>query len=436
MTSPRERRAPQATQVIVSALEDTMRSRENAPVTLDEVRHRFGDSTVPPPSVRPFVLGTPAALRWGAVASAGVLTAAVLVAVLTLNRAPAPGPHDSLHPTSTQVAPLLWTAREPAPRTSPSLAYDPALGEVVMFGGDPLRTGKSLDTTWALGSAGWHRLHPSASPPGLAQAAMAWDPQLRELVLFGGCTFCGAPGYRLSLQTWAFDGSRWTQMHSRVTPPYYPDPVLDWDVATQRFELLAPPPGYGPNPPNGYFDFDTGVRLGRWALTSTGWKWEGDRSGPPMQVDPAVFLPVPGQQAMLYFGDQPWVGTCPAPPKHEKSRCGADPTGLLYSATWTWAGHEWLEDSPSRAPTCSCLVASDPALGSIVALSKKHLWRWDGHTWVEGGAEPVPEDGAAVYDPALSAVVTFGTSLDRHPVSVTWTFAHDRWRRLQLRSRG
>jgi len=47
------------------------------------------------------------------------------------------------------------------------------------------------------------------------------------------------------------------------------------DSLTGELELLAPPPGYGTTPPNGDFNANTSVRLGRWAWTNAGWVWKG-----------------------------------------------------------------------------------------------------------------------------------------------------------------
>ena len=244
-------------------------------------------------------------------------------------------------PTSTGVGspeprayqPLAITSDlVPAPRDFSGMVYFPPRAEVVLFGGAD-ENGRTVADTWAFDQHGWRELHPATSPSARAGFAMAYDPALRQIVLYGGCTSCGAPGYHLVQDTWAFNGTTWHQLTSARLPTYEPTPLLSWDTATKALELLAPPPGYGPNPPNGDFDSHGGA-LGRWSWGTSGWTWDGSPPGPPLFIQSASFVPEPGSSTMLYYSYAPYSGSCPS-----GGRCGSDPTGLLYSQTWTWDGH-------------------------------------------------------------------------------------------------
>jgi hypothetical protein len=151
----------------------------------------------------------------------------------------------------------------PSPRDGMAMVYFPPRAEVVLFGGTD-DNGHTYGDTWAFDQHGWRQLDPAVAPPARAQFSMAYDPKLGAIVLYGGCTFCGAPGYHLLQDTWAFNGTTWHQLTSLRLPTYEPSPLLSWDTATEALELLAPPPGFGPNPPNGDFN-SRGAALGRWS---------------------------------------------------------------------------------------------------------------------------------------------------------------------------
>src|SRR5580698_500832 len=67
---------------------------------------------------------------------------------------------------------LNWTEQSPAtspPATNnPSMAYDAALGEVVLFGGS------SGNQTWTYNGTTWTQQHPATSPPAVDLAQMAY----------------------------------------------------------------------------------------------------------------------------------------------------------------------------------------------------------------------------------------------------------------------
>ncbi|MCI4324338.1 MAG: PKD domain-containing protein [Thermoplasmata archaeon] len=98
----------------------------------------------------------------------------------------------------------------PSPRSEASMAYDPALDELVLFGGT---TGAGvLNDTWAYGGSGWTRLAPATAPPELSGGAMAYDASVSSLVLFGGSS-----GGSDVLGTWTFNGS-WSELPIASSP--------------------------------------------------------------------------------------------------------------------------------------------------------------------------------------------------------------------------
>ena len=112
----------------------------------------------------------------------------------------------------------------PAARAGAAMAYDPATGDVVMFGGTG-SDGQALAGTWLWDGSGWSEAGPADSPPARYGAEMAWDPQSQRVILLGGtggsgCSVGSASSGTVSstggctqLQdAWAWDGSDWSQI--------------------------------------------------------------------------------------------------------------------------------------------------------------------------------------------------------------------------------
>jgi hypothetical protein len=99
-----------------------------------------------------------------------------------------------------------WTAldptgEKPVARTNPVLAYDPAGGLTILFGGEAMDS--YPETLWAYDSAAnaWKKLQPAGRfPYGRYGAAMVYDPKIGGMVMFGGHG-SAPPGYLSG--TWA-----------------------------------------------------------------------------------------------------------------------------------------------------------------------------------------------------------------------------------------
>lgn len=306
----------------------------------------------------------------------------------------------------------------PPPRMEAAIAYFPPGEEVVLFGGTDMN-GDVLSDTWVFDRHGWRELVPATSPPVLVASSMAYDPQLGEIVLLGDST-------QLVPETWAFDGATWHELASQHLPTWEPSPLLSWDTATGALELLAPPPGFGPNSQFGNFDTTGGV-LGRWSWGSSGWTWDGSAAGPPLFGPPtAWFVPEPGSSAMLYYAYQPYSGSCPVGPV-DGVPCGYDPTGLRYSQTWTWNGRSFMKAAPKSAPQAQAIV-TEPRTSRVVALAGSEVWSWSGTTWVEQASNALAiANVEAAYDAALGDVVVFGLTTGQNPSTVTWVCDRSTW---------
>jgi hypothetical protein len=110
----------------------------------------------------------------------------------------------------------VWTqiaTSGPPAREAAAMAYDPKLKEVVLFGGNSLLD-QNLGDTWAWTPVGgWNELSPATSPPARFGATLSYDRSLGKLVLFGGESSNGVQN-----DTWTFDGSTWQLLATSTSP--------------------------------------------------------------------------------------------------------------------------------------------------------------------------------------------------------------------------
>ena len=113
----------------------------------------------------------------------------------------------------------LQSSAGPSPRGSASMAYDPDSAQLVLFGGFGSAYGVYPDDTWDWNGTAWTQMSPATSPPGRGAAAMAYDPDIGQLVLFGGYS---AP--TLLNDTWNWNGSTLARHLRPPVPPSVQEP--------------------------------------------------------------------------------------------------------------------------------------------------------------------------------------------------------------------
>lgn len=118
-----------------------------------------------------------------------------------------------------------WTnlslARHPPPLLAPAMAYDPSTHYVLVFGGatpvPSLEFGNDLAYTWSYAHGAWTNLSSTAgsAPEGRILSAMAYDPAQGIMVLFGGWnTTTGA----IFGDTWLFVKGHWSIFFTSPSP--------------------------------------------------------------------------------------------------------------------------------------------------------------------------------------------------------------------------
>jgi hypothetical protein len=135
-----------------------------------------------------------------------------------------------------------WTRRFPAtvppPLQAASMAYDAAVGNVVLFGGLGLRD--LLNDTWMWDGRTWIHQKPASSPPARVSASMAYDAARGKLVLFGGTGEHETRENGLQLNdTWTWDGTTWTKQHPVTAPAAGYAVRMAYDAAQHSMVLFS-----------------------------------------------------------------------------------------------------------------------------------------------------------------------------------------------------
>jgi cysteine-rich repeat protein len=135
--------------------------------------------------------------------------------------------------TADLAATWLWKDQVWVPAATPpglagrigaAMGYDVGRARVVMYGGTNITTG-TLDETWEWDGTTWTQRTPVHTPGGLASGTMAYDPVRGVLVLFGGQS-----AQAVSEAQWLWDGVDWVQ--DPVTfPEHRAYATLAWDAA-------------------------------------------------------------------------------------------------------------------------------------------------------------------------------------------------------------
>ncbi len=129
----------------------------------------------------------------------------------------------------------LTPATAPGIRSSASGAYDPSLSGVVMFGGYNFHAASPYyNDTWLFKAGAWTAMSGRVAPPVRSEAAMAYDPALQEIVLFGGTN-----GVALMNDTWAYGSGGWTQLSPSVAPPQMSGAAMAYDASLSSLVLYG-----------------------------------------------------------------------------------------------------------------------------------------------------------------------------------------------------
>ena len=116
----------------------------------------------------------------------------------------------------------------PPGRFNASAAYDPQSRQILLFGGR-LAPGQLVNDTWAWNGRGWKELNRGGSgPPPGEGSSMAWDPALGQMMLVTASTSDPA-----GAETWLWGGASWAREPGGDLGASYARIVIAFDPVSQ-----------------------------------------------------------------------------------------------------------------------------------------------------------------------------------------------------------
>ena len=182
-----------------------------------------------------------------------------------------------------------WTqkfpANSPTARWGHAMAYDAAHQQIVLFGGQSSTdiTAGSLTDTWVWDGTNWTQKTPISSPYFSFSPQMAYDGVRQQIVLYDAAS------------TWAWDGTNWTELPTPSVPSVRLHSTMAWDAEQQKVLLFG---GYNTGPLGGLqYLSDT------WAWDGTSWTQLTPANLPTGRSDHAMAYD-DSVQAMVVFGGE------------------------------------------------------------------------------------------------------------------------------------
>jgi Cys-rich repeat protein len=279
---------------------------------------------------------------------------------------------ESLPDTATEWNGLDWSVPPasdpegdlgPSGRQAPSLAWDDALGGVLIYGG--LQPGRYFDDLWLWDGVSFKSL---PAGPGPRAGAGLWCDRLHgRRIVFGGAYDAG-----LQLDMWSGDDAGWHPVDGGI--PFLDFPVISaWDGDTARGWALGPP-GSSSTPV--------------WRFDGDGWVREPD-------------LPAAPQYRRLAYDRYRHRLVAPAPVQVDGG--GAGQWFELADADAGWQGTPFpklaavteLQYDAARRQIVFGGYFYEPSVGT----ARAEIWSWDGaaftrlHQLLESSGQPVALNG-------------------------------------------
>jgi hypothetical protein len=307
----------------------------------------------------------------------------------------------------------------PLARYSQAMAFNPATGKTYLFGGYDALTGQLLNDFWAWDGKTWAQVPTDVGPSPRSDAAMAYDPARKSLILFGGYDNMSGNPYS---ETWEFTSTgKWEQLG----PVSSPEPLMGHGMVTDttRKKILL----FG------------GMTLYTWwdagpykdPMRNDVWEWDGLTltwtkrtpttltSSPTARQYPQLGYDEGRQKLFLYDGAN-WNGNPTAFWEWDPISAGwslrntADDLGYVYAIAVTF------DTIRRRAVLITDPQSSSSGTQQTLEVDTK------APTWYVRTLAPSPGalyGSAMVFDSTRGVVVLFGGQSTNVYSSETWEYA-------------
>ena len=357
----------------------------------------------------------------------------------------------------------------PSPRWWEAMAFSPPWNRLILFGGEGCNNACVLNETWAYDPTNgtWRDMAPAVHPAARYFTAMAYDPTVDRMILFGGHVPAGFPFS--GGDTWAYDyrNNTWTDLNPVTAPPRQESQKMVYDPVLRHVVLY----GGGEYAPGanetGGGDAFTPSSNETWiynARTNT-WSNVSKTVRPPPDTVFQIAEDPGSGQIVLYDAGQTWTFNpmtaawtqrhpSVSPPNPYATAMAYDPVAggvVQFAASSSWwspsVNSTWLYNASTDAWTNLSIFRSgtmDGYFGMAYAPTgselllfggwNSELWLWDRATatWVRRmpPGQPTPRmNPSMVYDSRWHRVVLFGGMFRATNATLEdpWTYDDSTW---------
>jgi hypothetical protein len=329
-----------------------------------------------------------------------------------------------------------WSTLSP-PQSPPGLqyaseAYDADDQTVVLFGGLEA-DGSVSGATWIWNGTTWTQAATQfLGPPPRQGAAMAYNPNSEQLILFGGE---GADGSFLN-DTWAWNGQSWFQEPTTPSisiPPAREGASLAYDAKNGDLVLFG----------------GTGTSVGAASAASTGSSPTTDPTttttaptttiAPPTTEPPTTLAPSTLSPSTDAGASDP---STTSDPSATDQPTATDATTPLAPATDSATTTDPTTTDPTTTDPTNPDAVSSTVIDAAVASNPttfNDTWEWNGAAWSQldqSNPPPARTDATLSWDPSLNETILFGGSATpiagggATPLGDTWAWNGQDWSQL------
>lgn len=308
---------------------------------------------------------------------------------------------------------LSTTGGPPARRRGQTAILDPSADRMIVFGGYDDVT--FMNDVWSLDLATntWQQLTPGGDvPPERYGHSATFDPDRREMVVFGGYRYNGGPfgydgGYLNDLYVLSLSGSpTWTRVTTSPSPPLRDFHSAVYDAPRRRIVL------FGGNSGSIFNDL--------WALDTSTRTWTQlgpNATGPRPRLSSYAVTDANSQRLVLFGG---WGNE-------------------YFDDTWTLAldqdPPQWIPHLPAVHPSARLehATAYDATRDRMLLFGGKDAYQFFNDVWqldlageptwsplATTGDPPSRRECRAVYDPVRDRLILFGGFSYPYHLDETW----------------
>jgi hypothetical protein len=300
-------------------------------------------------------------------------------------------------------------AAAPGARFEARMVYDTKLQRIVLYGGiTGLDAGTKLqydlDDTWEWNGARWVQKFTPVSPGPRSSHSMVFDTNRQHTVLFGGKN-----GTVYTNETWVYASGTWSKVNTPSSPDNRAIAGAAFDDLRDRMIVYG---GTGLDSAQKAFTFrDT------WEFDGTTWTKVGD-NGPDVVKPILAYDRLRKQTIML----------------------AVDTALATHMYLYDSAAHTWAEKKPTVVPACvnEGMMEYDTTRNLIVytggtctdSLTTEDTYEWDGDNWTKVALISFAGrvfGGAMAYDQAHEVMTLYGGFYGSAPRFQTYQYINPAW---------